>query len=75
MKLYEDGPGKLSSGQDIVEDFQKWREGGLIDKLKAAVEEVEKEGDVMCICDCCRVRVRPSSGKSCEEDCQWRGVQ
>ena len=42
--VYDEGFGKLCSGQDIVEDFQKWREGGLIDKLKAAVEEVEKEG-------------------------------
>lgn len=59
MKLYEDGPGKLSSGQDIVEDFQKWREGGLIDKLKAAVEEVEKEGDVY-------LRLLPCPGQALE---------
>ena len=34
----------LLSGQDIVEDFEKWRTGGLIEQLKAAVEEVGKEG-------------------------------
>jgi len=35
------------SGQDIVEDFEKWRNGGLMEQLKAAVEEVKKEGLVL----------------------------
>lgn len=35
------------SGQDIVEDFEKWRNGGLMEQLKAAVEEVKKESLVL----------------------------
>lgn len=30
-----------------MEDFEKWRTGGLIDQLKAAVEEVKKEGPLL----------------------------
>lgn len=41
-RIYKRGVGDDS--QDIVEDFEKWRTGGLIDQLKAAVEEVKKEG-------------------------------
>jgi len=41
-RIYKRGIGDDS--QDIVEDFEKWRNGGLMEQLKAAVEEVKKEG-------------------------------
>lgn len=41
-RIYKRGIGDDS--QDIVEDFEKWRNGGLMEKLKEAVEEVKKEG-------------------------------
>eukprot|EP00435_Cladocopium_sp_Y103_P066874 s66_g29.t1 len=41
-RIYKRGIGDDS--QDIVEDFEKWRNGGLLEKLKEAVEEVKKEG-------------------------------
>ena len=37
------GCASWGAGQDILEDFEKWRNGGLIEKIKAAVEEANKE--------------------------------
>ena len=33
-----------NQGQDIVSDFETWREGGLWEHVKTAVAEVKKEG-------------------------------
>ncbi|CAE7943763.1 unnamed protein product [Symbiodinium sp. KB8] len=41
-RIYKRGVGDDS--QDIVSDFEKWREGGLWENLKKAVAEVKKEG-------------------------------
>mmetsp|Transcript_39031 Transcript_39031/g.72677 ORF Transcript_39031/g.72677 Transcript_39031/m.72677 type:complete len:640 (-) Transcript_39031:216-2135(-) len=42
LRIYKRGVGDDS--QDIVEDFQKWKDGGLWEKVKQAVADVKKEG-------------------------------
>eukprot|EP00438_Fugacium_kawagutii_P032297 Skav203507 [mRNA] locus=scaffold2089:216055:219176:- [translate_table: standard] len=63
-RIYKRGIGDDS--QDIVEDFEKWRAGGLMEKLKEAVDEVKKEGPQLGIPTA--VVLRPPAPKTAKKE-------